>query len=246
MNKLWKMLIFCIFMLFTFIGSADAANAASLPPGFLVGDDTGLQAGADGEYFIVNNDIVPGTSFSRTITLSNYSKKDGDFSINLVMNPEDDEHVPETAGAVDLLEAVSVTLTYQGKKIYEGPINGEGVPIANQKKAPLSLGTLEIGEVRNIQAEFVVSDEYPKEAWQKVNSVDFYWLFYASREKTTPSTSEPGGSGPSTTQSSSSPSPIGKLPQTGEDWRYVLLGMIAGLVLITMALVVAKKKQSKG
>lgn len=252
MKKLWTIVAFCAFAALTLFGQAFVASASaessSLPPGFLVGDDSGFQAGTDGKYFISNYNIVPGRSFSRVITISNYSTEDGSFAINLVMNPDDEAHVPEKSGVIDLLEAISVTLTYQGKVIYEGPISGDGTPVANQKSDPIFLDSLEIGEVRNIQADFTVSDEYPYEDWKDGNSVDFYWLFFASRETTTPTTptttttTTTPTTGGSTATSSSLPSTGGKLPKTGEDWRNVLIGMIAGFVLITVALIIAKKR----
>lgn len=244
MKQLWKIVIFSAFMLLAVLGNGNIAYAAgsSLPPGFLVGDDTGVQTGRDGEYFIVNNDVYPGQTFSREIVLSNYSKENGSFEINLVMNPESEEYLAEKTGAIDLLEAIHVVLTYQGEVIYEGPMNGEGTPTANKLNDPIKLGTWEIGEVRTIQADFTVSNEYPEEDWMEKNAVDFYWLFYASRVKLPTDSSEPPEEPGDSAEPPSSSSPIGKLPQTGEDWRNVLLGMIAGLVLITVSLIIAKKR----
>lgn len=250
MKALRKIFAICTFVVMLLFGSPNVAHASAngLPPGFLVGDDTGFQAGTDGKYMLVNNDITPGGSFTRTITLSNYSTDDGEFSIHLVMNPEDPEHKPEISGKVDLLNAINVKLTYQEDVIYEGKISGEGTPVANSKANPLSLGTLEIGEARTIEAEFTVSDAYPDEAWQEVNSVDFYWLFYASRKEaatpTTPTT--PPATSSSTLPTTGGKTPLGgKLPQTGEDWRNVLIGMIAGLVIVMIILVFAKKRREK-
>ena len=239
MKKLLNFILFCVVAGWLSFGFATTAHADTLPPGFLVGDDTGFQAGTDGEYFIVNNNLSPGQVFHREITLSNYSMEEGSFVIKLVMNPADEEHVPETTGVINLLEAVSVKLTYQGAIIYQGTIDGNGTPVANQKQNPIDLGTLEVGEVRNIQAEFTVSNEYPAEAWKNVNAVDFYWLFFANREATPPTTEPPTSSTP---PSSSELPSTGKLPQTGEDWRNVLLGMIAGFALITVALILAKRR----
>lgn len=230
MKQVVKCILLCLSMMYILIGCPTPAHAETLPPGFLVGDDTGFQAGTDGEYFIVNNDITPGQTFSREITLSNYSKEDGSFDIKLVMNPADETHTPKTSGEINLLEAVYVTLTYQGKVIYQGTIDGNGTPIANRIQQPIDLGTLEVGEVRTIQAEFTVTSDYPAESWKESSVVDFYWLFFASRATTT------------TTTSSSTP-PTGKLPQTGEDWRNVLIGMIAGFILIMLAVLILKKRK---
>ncbi|MHC5375424.1 LPXTG cell wall anchor domain-containing protein [Enterococcus sp. LJL120] len=234
MKKMVKLILFFMVSLLLSFGFAGRAHAETLPPGFLVGDDTGIQVGTEGEYFIVNNNITPGQTFSRTITLSNYSTDDGDFALKLVMNPNDEDHQPEMNGELNLLEVISVKLTYQGQVIYQGTIDGNGTPVANQRQQPIDLGTLEVGEVRNIQADFTVSSEYPDTSWREISKVDFYWLFFANRE-------------PGSTVTSTTPSlpPTGKLPQTGEDWRNVLLGMVAGFILIGIALIVLKKRKDE-
>lgn len=231
MNKIlikgFLVIAYCVLLL----GFASSAQAESLPPGFLVGDDTGFRAGNDGHYFITNNNIEPGKVFTREISISNYSNSEGAFSINLVMNPEDDTKKATVKGAINLLEAINVKLTYQGKIIYQGPINGSGSPVANKKSNPINLGTLETGEVQSIHAEFTVSNEYSDESWKNVNSTDFYWLFYASR-----STS-------STKPSSPAKKTTGIFPNTGEKIVNALLLLLSILMLIGITLLYKGKRK---
>lgn len=228
---------FLVMAYFVFLlGFTSSVQAESLPPGFLVGDETGFNAGTDGQYFIVNNNIEPGKTFTREISISNYSNNGDAFSINLVMNPEDDTRKPTIKGTINLLEAINVKLNYQGKIIYQGPMNGKGSPVANKKSNPINLGTFETGEVRTIHAEFTVSNEYPDESWKNVNSTDFYWLFYASKSKDeTP---------PSTTPSSSTKKPMGILPSTGEEVVNALLLLLSILMLIGMTLLYKVKRKN--
>lgn len=230
MNKiLAKMFLMSVYIFFL-LGVVQPVQAETLPPGFLVGDDTGFKAGTDGEYFIVNNNIEPGRGFTREISISNYSNSGDSFSIKLVMNPEDDINKSIVQGKINLLEAIHVKLTYKDKIVYQGPIDGNGSPVANKKSNPIDLGTLETGESQTIHAEFTVNNEYPAEDWKNVNYTDFYWLFYANKS-------------PTTNSSDPSRKSVGRLPNTGESIVNILLLLLSVLILIVMACIYKNKKK---
>jgi len=232
-----KHILFSIVVTFSLliINGTSVTAADVLPPGFLVGDDTGVKAGTDGEYFLSDNDIFPGKKFTRKITLSNYSNEKGSYSIKLVMNPNDSEKKPEVIGEVNLLEAISVKLIYQNKTIYEGTIDGNGTPIANKKSMPIDLGKLEVGESRVIDAEFKVASDSDIEDWRDVNSSTFYWLFYANRESNL--NEEVNNQTPTKKVS-------GKLPQTGEI-ILTISALLSALMLVLLLLIFKKKKLNR-
>ncbi|MGX4686992.1 LPXTG cell wall anchor domain-containing protein [Vagococcus sp. JNUCC 83] len=229
----WKknILLIVLVNLMMFIIYGVSVKAETLPPGFLVGDDTGFKAGNDGEYFLSDQDIFPGKKFSRKISVSNYSNVSGSYALKLVMNPEDNEKKAETLGKVDLLKNINVKMTYRGKTIYEGTIDGNGIPVANEKGHPIDLGVLEVGQAEVINADFEVSNQTNEDDWKKVNSTTFYWLFYANRaDKEDPSNED-----------KQKEKPAGKLPQTGE--LILKICILLGVIILLLVILIFRKKR---
>lgn len=204
-----------------------AAKTETLPKGLIVGDDKGIQVGDDGKYFVEHTDIRPGLTFTKEITISNYAKE-GAYTLRMDMKKR------QTSGDLDLLTAMTLTLRINQTVIYEGDL--AGTPSHSKYTLPLALGTYATGETGQLTATFTVSDEYPEDMWKKANTADFYWVFYGTNE-TEPS--QPIKSTPNL------PRILGKLPQTGEEWRLVLIGVGIGLLVVSLVLGLSKKRQTK-
>lgn len=220
--KHWRMYCLSFVFLISFLGFYPSVHGAEgLPEGVIIGDDSGLKVGEDGKYFIEHTDIRPGLVFEKKISISNYSQTPGVFRLQLEMKRD------KTSGEIDLMEAIQVTLKQDGKSIYTGDLTGNG-------KQVIDLGNFKTGQQGTLDATFTVRDIFPKEQWRKKNSADFHWIFYGTNE---------------TESTNSKPKKvlvlplIGKLPQTGEDMRNVLMGIIIGLLLIILVLVIRKKRQ---
>ncbi|MBP1044238.1 LPXTG cell wall anchor domain-containing protein [Vagococcus sp. BWB3-3] len=217
--------IFCLLTGFFFGGASVLASTEVLPKGIIVGDDTGLKVGEDGKYFVEHTDIKPGLTFTKDITISNYAQKEGSYTLRMDMKEE------KTSGAINLLEAITVKLELAGKVVYDGDLMGR--PTSADYTLPIELGEYSQGETRQLKATFQVSTHYSVEEWEKPSEADFYWIFYATNE------SEP-------LKPSKKPSPKPKppyLPQTGEEWRWLIIGFGIGLMSLTLSLYAIKRRQ---
>ncbi len=214
-----------------FFGGSSLAVASELPPGVIVGDDSGIKADVNGKYFIEHTDIKPGLTFTKDITISNYSQEKEPFDLRLDMESDTVE------GALNLLEAINVTLELEGKQIYEGTLSGQ--PTDPTITLPLYLGKYDVGDTKVLKATFKVASDLPKEVWNQPNNADFYWGFQATREDEPAPKPDPDP----TPKPDPKPTPI-PLPQTGEEWGFVLMGVIIGVFIVMISLIVAKKRRS--
>lgn len=229
MTQQLKRFLFILGLLLCYFGweTSVSADADVLPPGVIIGDDSGIKVGEDGKYLIEHTDIKPGLQFNKQLTISNYSQEDGAFDVKLDMKSD------KVSGQVNLLEAIEVTLTLENKVIYQG--NLAGVATDPSQTLPLSLGTYEVGEMGTLDAAFTVADTLPETAWQKKNTADFYWVFYVTRS------AEPK---PKPPVSPKKKPLLSFLPQTGEEWHYVLIGICVGILLVCLVLIQLKRHQT--
>ncbi len=227
-NKWNYVLVIAMLGLF-FFGGGSLAEANELPPGVIVGDDSGIKVSENGKYFIEHNDIKPGLTFTKKITISNYSQEPDAFDLRLDMKSD------ATEGQINLLEAISVTLELEGKTIYEGTLSGQSTD--PKVTLPLYLGKYEVGDTKVLNATFKVASDLPKEEWKQPNKADFYWVFYATKED------EPDPKPKPKPDPEPKPDPI-PLPKTGEEWGFVLMGVIIGVFIVMISMIVAKKRKS--
>ncbi|WP_314059804.1 LPXTG cell wall anchor domain-containing protein [uncultured Vagococcus sp.] len=219
-------------------GFSNRSFAESLPSGFLIGDDGGFTAKSDGKYFIEYNQVEPGATFAKEIIMSNYSQEDGPLTVKLIMNQDNKDYVPKSVGKVNLLRAIDVRLTLDGKVIYEGLMDGTGKDNKRNKNTPFVLGEYSTGKIGHLNADFKVRNDLPKEDWQEISEVDFYWVFYVNRDET----KELPKTKPTGPWTKLPPGLAEKLPQTGEELAFVIIGMIIGLLIILLSLSVYKKR----
>lgn len=244
-NRLNLRLVTLLGLFLCFFGWESLASASELPPGVIVGDNNGVTADIDGKYFIEHNNIQPGMTFKKAITISNYSQEPEPFYLRLAMKGDGFE------GDVNLLEAITVTLTLEGNVIYEGNLSGKASDPTI--KLPLYLGKYKVGDTKVLEANFKVSSDLPEESWKKANKADFFWGFYATKEDETIDSSTEPSTEPSTSESTTPPIITPKppkpkvpfLPQTGEEWSFVIMGMIIGVFVVMVSLIIAKKRRNR-
>ena len=231
MEKKWYVQVFKYLLfglsLYLFGWSSLVVNASELPPGVVVGDDNGIKAQADGKYFIEHNNIKPGMTFEKNITISNYGQEETPFDLKMTMKKD------QVTGDINLLEAITVTLVLEGKEIYKGDLTGKATD--KTTKMPLDLGQYKVGDSKNLKATFVVSDDVPKEKWNKPNQADFYWGFYATKAKKKDDQKK----------EEDDDKKRGLLPKTGEQWALVIISALIGAVLIVLVLSEVKKRQAE-
>jgi hypothetical protein len=174
--------LFICSMTATFFGMAPGAAAAetvNLPAGILIGDQDGVQVDEHGEYYIDARGLKPGDVIHKVLTIQNLEQNDkspeGKAPYTLTMTAEP----LLSAGPVDLLEKVHLTLKLDGKIIYEGPSRGNGTP--NMIEKALNLGAYKLGERRILDVTLKVDPAL--QLFEKKSEADFKWHFYAYRVK---------------------------------------------------------------
>lgn len=225
--------------------------AETLPPGVVIGDAEGVYASSEGEYYIDLDNILPGEVYEKEITIRSLDVEEP-FSLGLLVEPV------SSTGSIKWEDHIDLTLTLDGKELYQGPLLGDGS--FDWVKTPLVLGVCEYGSDQIMEAVFTVDKNLSLEEFKEDSELKFYWSFVATKDQpvdpvtpTTPTTSsEPD---PVTTEPSrpSLPSAAGttpvapagsgkRLPQTGEQLVYMFM---SGLLLILIALFLWKKRREE-
>jgi hypothetical protein len=152
------------------------AMANVLPPGLLIGDQTGLQVSRDGSYFLNATGLTPGQVITKRLDIRNSDEDAEPFRLTMTAQPL------EASGPYNLLDIVHLTLELDGKPLYEGRLRGdEGV---NMIRNPLDLGVYGRGDHRTLDITLTVS---PRLRVADKSVAEFRWHFYAARTgKTAP------------------------------------------------------------
>jgi len=151
---------------------AQAAAAAELPPGVLIGDQNGLTVPVSGEYFIDADGLEAGDVITKQLEIRNLES----YSYKIFMRAEP---LDET-GPLHLLDEVKCTLTLDGTVLYNGRVRGdEGI---NMILESLDLGTYNSGEQRTLEIKLTVNPEMKQYYWT-ASEAFFKWHFYAAREE---------------------------------------------------------------
>lgn len=232
MNNKKRLSIFFLTLTLILSPIAVFAKGGNLPSGVLIGDDTGFKVESDGYYFIEEKDILPGHKFTRDISIGNYSDK-LKTPITIDMGIDYDEKPPVIKGQEDLLSLIQVTYKINDKIIYEGSLDGSGKKNNRDKKEPVTLGTFKQGESAILTADFSVPKDVDERKWGSENSVEYYNVFHAKRDKQViedPPKKKTGLAG--------------ILPNTGEDLAYLLLGVAVGFLIITLIIRATMRRQS--
>ncbi|MBO1308803.1 LPXTG cell wall anchor domain-containing protein [Enterococcus sp. 669A] len=252
-------ILLCFSGLFTGILSADAAEA--LPPGMVIGDSDGIYATPDGEYYVDLVDILPGETYEKEITIRSLDLEEP-FSLGMLVEERD------STGSVDWKYHINMTLTLDGKEIYDGLILGDGS--RDWTKTPLELGVCKYGTDKILQATFAIDPKLTKEDLREESTLYFYWTFIGTKDQLTePSEStEPSTSTtPSTSEGPATPSSSGELPRTGQragpggstgggtsesgkrlpqTGEQIVYQFLSGLLLVLIALFLWRKRREEG
>jgi hypothetical protein len=216
----------------------EAKAEVLLPPGMIVGDDQGIKVKSDGSYLIDVRDVAPGKKWSTKITIINIEK---DIPYQLTMTVSKPTLIK---GSLDLSEAIQMTLIYEGREIYKGPLSGvSSTKNLQNTAAPLDLGIFKSGDSRMLEAAFELDGKtYTNRDFFTKNIVENVWQFKAVKT-TLPNTKQPDDSDDMPLLSKIMDRL--SLPKTGEQWREALLFSCIGMFLILIVLLILKYKVGK-
>ncbi len=200
-----------------------------LPPGMVVGDENGIHATKEGEFFVEITDVVPGKSWHKAISLLNM-EKDVPYQLTMLISP------PKVSGNLDLSEAIQMKLTYQDKVVYNGPASGISKDINLQNK-PLDLGVFNSGDSRALLVDYSISGKYTNKDFDVKNTMRNTWTFYAVKTKKTTPKEKENPNEPSKAKL------FGRLPMTGETVRQMMIILCIAMLIILICLLIWKKRK---
>lgn len=230
MQKRIKTLIFCLGILASLLVVNEEGFAArNLPPGFLIGDSDGIAVDSDGSYYVQEEDLMPGETFTKAITLMNTEEGDRPYILTMDVAPSEQE------GAINFYEAITVVMELDGDIVYEGDLVGNGTPDIQHDR--LELGKYAYGDKKELTVTFTVSHELPSEDWQTESFAIIQWNFYAIKDPEEPEEDKP------TPPIKDIPIIGDKLPSTGEEIRGLLYKFVVGIFIISVVFVVLKRRK---
>ncbi|MBP1042786.1 LPXTG cell wall anchor domain-containing protein [Vagococcus sp. BWB3-3] len=203
------------------------AVGETLPVGVVIGDDTGLYATSEGEYFVDLPSVLPGEQYEKTITIRSLDIENP-FELGLLVEP-----ISQT-GALDFSEFVTMSLTLNEQLLYQGPLLGDGS--FDWRVTPLLIGTCEYGKDQILKVDFMVSKELSVKDYSEESELKYKWTFIGTKRPTT------------TDVSKEKPTPKdqdghGLLPKTGEEVKNAMYKALIGLLLILIVLLLWKKRK---
>lgn len=221
-----------------------AFAADSLPSGVVIGDDSGLYATSEGEYFIDIPEITIGGSYEKEITIRSLDV-DEPFELGLLVNKV------SSKGSFDFNEHITMTLTLDGEELYQGPVLGDGT--TDWSLEPLILCVCEYGTDHLLEVRFDVPSGLSRENFKEANELLFNWSFVATKNQPPPADEPPSSSEPAPKElpkTAAPKSPVATLierllPKTGEDVENALLKMVAGIWLVIIAIVLWKRRKDR-
>ncbi|ALS02949.1 hypothetical protein ATZ33_16650 [Enterococcus silesiacus] len=202
---------------------AHGAEGEPLPSGIVIGDDKGIQVQSDGEYLVEINDVLPGKKWTLDIDLMSVDKGTPyDLSMQIFE--------PALSGPIDFSKAIHMVLNYAGKEIYDGPASGISAK-TNLQESDYSLGTFHPGDSKRLRVVFEMDHTYTKNDFQVKSMMENVWKFRAIKNQE-----------PEQTKNKKQTKRKQFFPQTGEEWRDVLIYICLGLFILLMAVLILKKK----
>ncbi|WP_086445061.1 LPXTG cell wall anchor domain-containing protein [Candidatus Enterococcus lemimoniae] len=220
----------CIFITFT-SGTLLAVASQTLPPGVVIGDETGISASSEGEYYVDLPNVLPGESYEKTITIRSMDVKEP-FELGIVVTPD------SSKGVIDFNKQIKLTLSLDEKNIYQGPLLGNGE--FDWTVQPLILGVCEYGKDQILTAVFEVDKDLTLADYKEDSQLLYHWTFVATKNQ--PKPIDP--------KDSSSPLPTkvkpkGMFPRTGEEIKNLIYKTLAGLLLVLIAILLWKKRKEE-
>ena len=187
-QKRFECILYICLVAVAFFGASTGVSAATntsgggekgLPAGILIGDENGIHVDSNGFHFIDAKGKQPGDVIHKTLTLQNISQNNAapesnaPFHLSLTVEPLSHK------GPVDLFEKVIMTLSLNGKTVYQGPSNGKGSQ--NIVEKALDLGAFHLGDRKTLAITLTVDPTM--QLSEEKSEADFKWRFYAYRAK---------------------------------------------------------------
>lgn len=233
----------CVLLLLSLFVGSSRVEAKELPPGLVIGDQQGFYATSEGEYFVELTNVLPGETYTKTITIRNVDIKEG---FEVFLQPK----AGQGEGPIDFEQATKVRLTQDGQTLYEGGLLKSDT--LNWKETPLSLGVYASGGESVIEASFTIDKTLGLTDYQTPSSYTFHWIFTAKAKEATSTSSSGGGKNGASSDGpriisakDGSVKPKGWLPQTGEEWENFLYKACAGLFLLALVVIVILKRRGR-
>lgn len=223
-------ILLSVFITFT-SGTLLAIASQTLPPGVVIGDETGISASSEGEYYVDLPNVLPGESYEKTITIRSLDVKEP-FELGILVTPDNKK------GVIDFDKSITLTLSIDGKKIYQGPLLGNGE--FDWTVQPLIVGTCEYGKDQILTAVFEVDKDLNQADYKEESQLLYHWTFVATKNQ--PKTSETKDS---STDRPSKPASKGMFPMTGEEIKNLIYKTLAGLLLMLIAILLWKKRKEE-
>lgn len=214
--------IIILFLLINIYFFSSSSLAAALPYGSIITDNKGLTLESDGKYLVDIENALPGETYKKEFMIRSSEKIDP-YDLSLRVKKV------ESHGNIDWNDHVLLTLTLDGKQIYQGKLLGDGKK--DWSKEDLLLGKFEYGTERKLVAKFEIDKTLTNEDFSKVNTLLYNWQFIATRK------------GVPIEDSKKKDAPFLRLPQTGEEWREFIYQAIAGILLILLAILIWKNRR---
>ncbi|MGM0219653.1 LPXTG cell wall anchor domain-containing protein [Enterococcus sp. AZ126] len=219
-----------IFITFT-SGSLLAVASQTLPPGVVIGDETGIFASSEGEYYVDLPNVLPGESYEKTITIRGMDVKEP-FELGILVTPD------ATKGVINFNKMITLTLSIDGKKLYQGPLLGNGE--FDWTVQPLTIGTCEYGKDQILTAVFEVDKDLTLADYKEESQLLYHWTFIATKNQSKKSDTTDSRSAIKDKSKSK-----GTFPMTGEEIKNLIYQTLAGLLLVLIVILLWKKRKEK-
>lgn len=229
MKRLKRFLFLLMVVLLPAISIQEASAAEkNLPEGFLLGDENGINVSKDGGYFFNLEDLRPGDTIKRTLTIKNF--RDEAYDLRLVIEPK------SKTGKIDLIENMSMQILLEDQEVYQGNLSTSK---EGSKEVPFGLVA-----ARSEKQAVIVLTMNDIEKWNKLyysgpSEAEVEWQFIATASEKT--TDEGESEVPKSPGGSQSSEPKGLFPRTGE---ILSNGFVwVGLILVAIVYIHSRKKR---
>ena len=243
-------------------------SVKGLPEGLTILDSDGQDVPEDGIYYFHVEEMNPGETYTKTISIMNLRDDGKSYHIYFYMEPRENKD-----DGIDLLENCSEEILLNDEVFYKGDVWGspeEGYSAVTEEH-PYDLGLYEVGDTRTFTCNItwngtvgskdkgegvdkgyriIDSTNYddpdkqwvrpPEENAEAYGEVTFHWVFYAKvEEETTETTTEPG-------TEPGKESGRKSFVRTGDSVPLILLISIMAVSVVMIVLLILIKKKNNG
>ena len=211
-----------------------SAAETNLPDGFLLGDENGINVSKDGGYFFNLEDLRPGDTIKRTLTIKNF--RDEAYDLRLVIEPK------SKSGKIDLIENMSMQILFEDQEVYQGNLSTSK---DGSKEVPFGLIAARSEKQAVIQLTMNDIEKWNKLYYSGSSEAEVEWQFIATASEKPTDESKPGVPKSPDGSQGTGPASGGKIyPRTGEilSSGFVLIGLILVAIVYIQS---SKRKRSE-